>query len=317
MIKTQGAVVFAYHNVGVRCLQAVLNAGVDVKLVVTHADQAGEAIWFDSVAEVARLHGLPCITPVDAKNPDLLARCQALAPEFLFSFYYRHMLPASLLEVPRHGAFNMHGSLLPHYRGRAPVNWAVLHGEHQTGATLHAMTAKPDAGAIVDQCAVPILQNDRAREVFDKVSVAAEIVLARSLPALLAGTAVLKPPLLEQGSYFGGRCAEDGRIAWDASAAHIHNLVRAVAPPEYPGAFFETAQGQKVVIARTLRRSQEPCLSDKRACMALIPHDKGFYLHAADGELLQVLQASVDGQALHGGHFASKGELTPHVKSLR
>jgi methionyl-tRNA formyltransferase len=217
-----------------------------------------------------------------------------------------------LLNVARRGAFNMHGSLLPHYRGRAPVNWAVLHGEPQTGATLHVMAAKPDAGAIVDQCAVPILGDDRAREVFDKVCVAAEIVMARSLPSLLAGTAVLQPNRLEQGSYFGGRCAEDGRIAPDASAVRIHNLVRAVAPPEYPGAFFETARGQKVVIERTLRRVFEPVRST-RASLALMAHGGGFVLHTVHGEVLQVLEARVDGEPLAHQHLnaAPKSELVP------
>ncbi len=303
------AIVFAYHNVGVRCLRAVLDAGVHVKLVVTHLDQPGEAIWFESVAEVARLHGVPCVTPASAKSPELLARCQQLAPDFLFSFYYRTMLPAALLEVARCGAFNLHGSLLPHYRGRAPVNWAVLHGERQTGATLHAMTAKPDAGVIVDQCAVPILGNDRAREVFDKVCVAAEIVMARSLPLLLAGTAVLHANPIEQGSYFGGRCAEDGRIPPAASAAHIHNLVRAVAPPEYPGAFFVTAQGQRVVIERTLRPLTAPAQAP-RARFALMAHAHGLVLHAADGEELLVLQARINGELLQRQHLGPDAELT-------
>ena len=108
----------------------------------------------------------------------------------------------------------MHGSLLPKYRGRAPVNWAVLHGERETGATLHYMTGKPDAGDIVAQQAVPILPDDTAREVFDKVTVAAEIVLDRALPALIAGTAPRRPNRLAQGSYFGGRQPEDGAIDW-------------------------------------------------------------------------------------------------------
>ena len=76
---------------------------------------------------------------------------RALAPDFLFSFYYRQMLKPALLALPRRGALNMHGSLLPNYRGRAPVNWAVLHGERETGATLHYMVEKPDAGDIVAQ----------------------------------------------------------------------------------------------------------------------------------------------------------------------
>jgi len=146
------------------------------------------------------------------------------------------MLPPEVLALARKGAFNMHGSLLPKYRGRAPVNWAILKGESETGATLHEMVTKPDAGRIVDQERVPIGPDETAAEVFAKVSDAAETVLKRSLPYLLAGTASLKKQDLSKGSYFGGRRPEDGRIDWSKSALEIHNLVRAVAPP-YPGAF--------------------------------------------------------------------------------
>ena len=229
------AVVFAYHNVGVRCLRVLLAHGVDVALVVTHADSPSETIWFDSVGATARECGIDTIAPETPNTPDVLARIEALAPDFLFSFYYRSMLAAPLLAVARHGAFNMHGSLLPRYRGRAPVNWAVLNGEHETGATLHAMTAKPDDGDIVAQTRVPILPDDTAREVFDKVTVAAEITLDGVLAALVAGTAPRRAQDLASASYFGGRRPEDGIIDWQRDALSIHNLVRAVAPP-YPGA---------------------------------------------------------------------------------
>jgi len=187
------AIVFAYHEVGVRCLRVLLDAGVEVPLVVTHADAAGEAIWFSSVAGVAAAHGLRCVTPADPHLPELLAETAAAAPDFLFSFYYRRMLKAPLLTLPARGALNLHGSLLPRYRGRAPVNWAIVAGERETGATLHYMTGKPDAGDIVAQIAVPILPDDTAREVFDKVSVAAEIALDGVLPALLQGIAPRRP----------------------------------------------------------------------------------------------------------------------------
>ena len=165
----------------------------------------------------------------------MLARIAACRPDFLFSFYYRLMLKAPLLALAARGALNMHGSLLPRYRGRAPVNWAIIHGETQTGATLHYMTEKPDDGDIVAQTAVPILPDDTAKEVFDKVTVAAELTLHGALPALFAGTAPRRAQDRAQATYFGGRKPEDGVIDWSQPAVDIHNLVRAVAPP-YPGA---------------------------------------------------------------------------------
>jgi methionyl-tRNA formyltransferase len=162
----------------------------------------------------------------------------------MFSFYFRHMLPQAILDVAP--AYNMHGSLLPAYRGRAPTNWAVLHGAKETGATLHEMTVKPDAGAIVAQQAVPILPDDTAFEVFGKVTVAAELALYNVLPSLLAGTAPRIPNDLTQGGYFGGRKPEDGRIDWSKSAQDVYNLHRAVAPP-YPGAFTDVGPRRYVI----------------------------------------------------------------------
>jgi len=228
------AVVFGYHDVGVRCLRVLLDAGVAVPLVVTHRDAPDERIWFGSVAQLAQSRGIETLLSEDMNR--LRERIRVISPEFMFSFYYRRMLPPEVLALARKGAFNMHGSLLPKYRGRAPVNWAILMGESETGATLHEMVAKPDAGRIVDQERVPIGPDETAAEVLAKVSDAAETVLERSLPHLLAGTASLKKQDLSKGSYFGARRPEDGRIDWSRSALEIHNLVRAVAPP-YPGAF--------------------------------------------------------------------------------
>jgi methionyl-tRNA formyltransferase len=243
------AVVFAYHNVGVRCLKVLLAHGVEVPLVVTHEDSPQEEIWFDSVARTAADYDIPTIVPEDPNRPDIVARIAACRPDFLFSFYYRLMLQAPLLTVPPHDALNMHGSLLPKYRGRVPVNWAIIHGETETGATLHYMTEKPDNGDIVAQAAVPILPDDTAGEVFGKVTLAAEAMLHEALPALIAGTAPRRPQDPRLGSYFGGRRPEDGVIDWSKSAADIHNLVRAVAPP-YPGAR-TTLDGKSARILRT------------------------------------------------------------------
>src|SRR5574343_2097758 len=183
------AVVFAYHNVGVRCLSVLLAQGIEIKCVVTHLDNPSENIWFASVAQLAHEHGIPVVMPENANTPEFVSYLRNLKADFLFSFYYRSMLSNEVLSSVNRGAYNMHGSLLPKYRGRVPVNWAVLHGESVGGATLHRMVEKPDAGEIVAQQAIPILPNDTAFEVFQKTTVAAEMALHGVLPALLAGTA--------------------------------------------------------------------------------------------------------------------------------
>ena len=292
------AVVFAYHNVGVRCLSVLLAQGVRVLLVVTHEDKPDETIWFDSVWKLARAHALPVISPQDPNTADMLARLKALGPDFLFSFYYRHMLGAALLAVPGHGAYNMHGSLLPRYRGRVPVNWAVIMGERETGATLHQMVAKPDAGGIVGQQAVPIGPDETALQVFNKVSDAAGQLLERVLPALMDGTAPIIPQDLGKGSYFGGRRPEDGRIGWSKSALEVHNLVRGVAPP-YPGAF--TQLGDKPL--RVLRA--RPTTADKAANTrpAIRAAGKRCIATCGDGSELELLEMELNGKPFTSADF--------------
>jgi methionyl-tRNA formyltransferase len=295
------AVVFAYHNVGVRCLRVLLAHGVEVPLVVTHDDSAGETIWFDSVAATAAECGVSAAAPRDPNATDFVRRISSLAPDFLFSFYYRRMLKPALLRIPSRGALNMHGSLLPRYRGRAPVNWAVLFGERETGATLHYMIEKPDAGDIVGQTAVPILPDDTAREVFDKVTVAAEMTLDRALPALLDGTAPRIAQDLARGSYYGSRTPEDGAIDWSRDATAIHNLVRAVAPP-YPGAF-TTVGGRKARVLRT--RIAKPATPTTPA-PALEAREGGLLAHCGGGGTLEILALEIEGALLAPAEFAAK-----------
>ena len=287
------AVVFAYHDVGVRCLAVLLAHGVEVRHVYTHADDPNENIWFASVAELARLHGIPVTVVSNAQQPGLLEAVATLQPDFLFSFYYRFMLTPAILACSRQGAFNLHGSLLPKYRGRVPVNWAIIHGERETGATLHEMVAKPDAGRLVDQQAIPILPNDTALDVFRKVTVAAETVLDRSLPQLIAGTATLTPQDLTAGSYFGGRKPEDGRVNWAWGAAQVHNLIRAVAPP-YPGAFCKINGKRLELLGSFFTGRRDP----QSGSATLYAANETLHLRCADGGLLRLQAASFNGQPL-------------------
>jgi len=240
------AVVFAYHSMGVRALSVLLALGVEVPLVLSHEDDPEENPWFDSVRALCDQAGIRCITPQDPNDPHWAEEVQSCAPVWIFSFYYRRMLGSDLLAIPPRGAFNLHGSLLPRYRGRVPVNWALLHGERETGMSLHRMVEKPDAGALVDQERVCVLPNDTAHAVFQKLVCAGESLLLRTLPLLLAGEHRETPLDLAAGSYFGGRRPEDGRIDWSRSAWEVHNLIRAVAPP-YPGAFTDIG-GQRLMV---------------------------------------------------------------------
>ena len=289
------AVVFAYSEVGVRCVQELLAQGIEIPLLFTHPDDPGETRWFGSVRTLAEAHRLRVEMPATPNTPEWLAEGRAADPDFLFSFYYRYMLDRAWLELPRRGALNMHGSLLPKYRGRAPVHWAILNGESATGASLHYMVEKPDAGALVDQQSVPILENDTALDVSFKVAEAAEQVLRRILPRLIAGTAPAHALDLKKGSYFGRRRPEDGRIDWRGTARTVHDLVRAVAPP-FPGAFTEV-NGCRLAVLET-RVDAEPA-----RYLTLAP-----CLYAADGEWYA---DCVDGRRLRIVRLAMNGEPVP------
>jgi methionyl-tRNA formyltransferase len=297
---SDSAVVFAYHNVGVRCLSVLLARGVNVPLVVTHRDNPNEHIWFESVAKLADLHDIPVITPDNPNQPDVVEKIRALQPDFFFSFYYREMLKRELLAIPQRGALNMHGSLLPLYRGRVPVNWAIIKGETETGSTLHYMTEKPDNGDIVAQQAVPILPDDTALDVFKKVTVAAEMALHDCLPDLLAGRAKAVKQDLSRGAYFGGRRAEDGVIDWTASAAEIHNLVRAVAPP-YPGAMTRLLmQPMRILQTRVAQQDAPP-----EAKPAFYVREGRAYATCGRG-LLRVVRFELDGREMSAQEFAAQ-----------
>jgi methionyl-tRNA formyltransferase len=280
------AAIFGYGEIGVRCTRVLLEQGVNVQLVVTHADDPQETRWYPSLAQFANQSALDVVAPAQP-DLELLFRLNALAPDFIFSFYYRQLLPDAFLATARRGALNMHGSLLPRFRGRAPVNWAVLRGATETGGTLHYMVARADAGDIVDQLAVPIRENDTAYEVFVRVANAAEAILKRSLPLLVAGTAPRTAQDLSKGEYCGRRRPEDGRIEWSRTAREIHNLVRAVAPP-FPGAF-ANFDGERWTVTRT--RVLPPRI-DHCEPLTLHADDTHCVITCADGERLALLQAS-------------------------
>jgi methionyl-tRNA formyltransferase len=287
-------VVFAYSEVGVRCVQELLAQGVEIPLLFTHADDPRENQWFGSVQQLAEAHGLRVETPDDPNTPEWMAAGAAANPDFVFSFYYRHLLGKAWLAVARRGALNMHGSLLPKYRGRAPVHWAILNGETVTGASLHYMVEKPDAGALVDQQSVPILENDTALEVSLKVAGAAELVLRRSLPALAAGRAEATPLDLGAGSYFGRRGPEDGRIDWRCAARTVHDLVRAVAPP-FPGAFTEV-NGCRLALIETRVDAQPAKFASRAPCLYAAGGE--WFADCVDGQRLRIVRLALDGKLL-------------------
>ncbi|MBP8303093.1 MAG: bifunctional UDP-4-amino-4-deoxy-L-arabinose formyltransferase/UDP-glucuronic acid oxidase ArnA [Phycisphaerae bacterium] len=230
------AVVLAYHDIGCVGIEALLRNGIEIAAVFTHVDDPQENLWFHSVAELAASRGLPVFAPEDINHPLWVRRIKEMSPDVLFSFYYRSMVKPAILDIPPAGCFNLHGSLLPKYRGRCPVNWVLVNGETETGVTLHHMTAAPDAGDIVSQKRVAISEVDTARSLHEKLARASGEMLDEILPRIQKGPAPRTPQDAAEATYFGGRRPADGEIQWTQRPHEIRNLVRAVTRP-YPGAF--------------------------------------------------------------------------------
>lgn len=240
------AVVLAYNNIGCVGIKALLNAGYEIAAVFTHKDDPNENTWFDSVAELASVKGLPVFAPEDINHPIWVERIKAMKPDVIFSFYYRNMVKKDILDIPANGCINLHGSLLPKYRGRAPLNWAVVNGETETGVTLHYMTEKPDAGDIIGQARFEIKDSDNAHDVHIKAANAAGFLLEEFLPEIASGKAPRIVQNEAEATYYHGRKPEDGLVNWTKPAVEVRNLVRAVTKP-YPGAFSYLA-GKKYIL---------------------------------------------------------------------
>jgi len=242
-------VLLAYHEIGCVGLEFLKQAGAEIRAVFTHEDDPGENVWYGSVAQRAKDYGLAVYTPDQINDPEWVEVIRACEPEILFSFYYRKLVSAKILVIPPRGCYNLHGSLLPRFRGRSPTNWAILLGEKKTGVTLHEMVVKADAGVIIGRQEVDIEEDDDARTVLMKQAEATRALLSEVYPLLVEGRATRTVQDDSLATKFGGRRPEDGIISWNQSAESVHNLVRAVAYP-WPGAF-TTLRGQKCIIRRT------------------------------------------------------------------
>lgn len=243
---TQQTIVFAYHDIGCAGIEALLAAGYRIDAVFTHADDPQENRFYGSVAQLCARHGIAVHAPEDVNHPLWIARIRELQPQFIFSFYYRHMLSEELLACASRGAYNLHGSLLPRYRGRAPANWVLVNGETETGVTLHRMVKRPDAGAIAAQQRVAIAADDTALILHGKLREASRELLADALPKLARGELQEVAQDESRASYFGRRTPADGAIDWQRPARELHNLVRAVTQP-YPGAFAPVGERKLIV----------------------------------------------------------------------
>lgn len=300
-------VVFAYHDFGCAGIRALRAAGFDIAAVFTHQDNPNENVFFESVARLCASLDIPTFVPNSVNHPLWLQHIAAIKPEFIFSFYYRELLPASILSLASKGAFNLHGSMLPRYRGRSPLNWALLNGETESGVTLHYMVERADAGDIVGQRAVTIADDDYAPDVHAKQVKAAEALMADVFPRIANGTAPRTPQNIAEGEYCGRRRPEDGQIDWNKPAAAVRNLVRAVTQP-FPGAFSYTGN-RKIIVWRAdtdaSAHGQKP-----GTVLAVEP----LTIACAEGALIVRIGQVEDGICLSGAQLARDLNLVEGIR---
>jgi UDP-4-amino-4-deoxy-L-arabinose formyltransferase/UDP-glucuronic acid dehydrogenase (UDP-4-keto-hexauronic acid decarboxylating) len=304
-------VLFAYHTIGARALEALVARGEEVAAVVTHADDPGEGSWFESVAEVARIHGIPSFAPASPNLRAIVETVRGLAPDLILSVWYRRLLGTELLALPRVAALNLHGSLLPAYRGRAPLNWVLVNGERRTGVTLHHMTAAADAGDIVAQRTIDIEPDETAIALYERMTKIGVELLVDTYPAVLAGTAPRAPQDGRRATTMPRRRPEDGRIDWAWPAARIFNIIRAVAEP-YPGAFVGDGPSRLHLWAATLPderfRGAEP-----GTVVAIVPA-RGVAVATGAGVLVITRVQGAGGNAEPAGRWAARRGLRPGAR---
>ncbi|WP_220719378.1 bifunctional UDP-4-amino-4-deoxy-L-arabinose formyltransferase/UDP-glucuronic acid oxidase ArnA [Agarivorans litoreus] len=301
------AVVFAYHNIGCAGIKSLLDAGVEIAAVFTHLDDGNENVFFESVAKLAARNGIPVFAPEDVNHPLWIEKIKAMQPEVFFSFYYRSMISQAVLELAPKGGFNLHGSLLPRYRGRAPVNWALLNGETETGVTLHAMTSKADAGDIVAQEKLSINADDTAATLHSRLTELSSQLLATTLPQLIAGTHSLSAQDESQATVFGRRTPADGEIKWADNAQTIFNLCRAVTEP-FPGAF--TFLGERKVIFWSTSASEQEFDATPGTIVATAP----LTIACTQGSLIVNAGQTENGLYLNGEQLAAEMHLVAGMR---
>jgi methionyl-tRNA formyltransferase len=232
-------------------LQGLIDAGCALVGVYTQPDRPkgrGKQMAAPPVKELARQHGIPVYQPQKLRQPEVVAELEALAPDLIVVVAYGQILPKSVLDIPTHGCINVHASLLPKYRGAAPINKAIIDGATETGITTMYMDVGLDTGDMLVKMTLPIGAEETAGELHDRLAVLGRETMEETLRQLCAGTLQREVQDDTRSTYAPMMKKEDGRIDWSRSALDVHNLVRGLDP--WPGAY-TSLDGELLKLART------------------------------------------------------------------
>ena len=236
-------------DIAAACLEALYAAGHEICAVYTRRDKPvgrKQVLTAPPVKTVALAHGTPVFQPRTLRDGGEDENIRALAPELIVVVAYGCILPASVLQIPKHGCINLHVSLLPKYRGSAPVQWAVLNGDAETGVSIMQMDAGLDTGDVLACEKVAIGPEETSGELFDRVTAVGARLLCETLPGIEAGALTPAPQDHAAATAAPMLTKEMAEFRWTDTAAHIHNWVRGMNP--WPAAWFVTSGGRKVKV---------------------------------------------------------------------
>jgi methionyl-tRNA formyltransferase len=300
----------AVHE-AVPALGALLDGGADIAEVVTlPPERAASTSGFVDLEPLARAHGIPVRRCADINSAESVRHTRQLRPDLMVVTGWTRLLSAELLGVPPCGVVGFHASLLPRYRGRAPVNWAILRGETVTGNTMMYLDAGTDTGDIIDQQAVPITPDDTCATVYAKVGEAGAEMLRRHLPSLLDGSAPRRPQGPGCGPPLPKRTPAMGVTDWNRPARAVHDWIRALTWP-YPGAF--TFWGERKVMlwaaAPDASASREAAPGEVLGC-----GEAGVRVATADGAILLTSASDAGQPPAAAGAWAGRGGPRPGAR---
>lgn len=274
-------------------LERLIADGHDIAAVYTQPDKPknrGMKLTPSPVKEVALAHQIPVVQPQKIREEGVLETLAAYQPELIVVVAYGKLLPKALIDLPPKGCINVHSSLLPKYRGAAPINWAVINGEAETGVTIMDIAEALDAGDIISQAATPIDPNESVETLHDRLAVMGAELLSRTVVSIADGTARRIPQEDSQSTYAPMLSRELSPIDWSRSAREIHNQIRGLTP--WPATTMELSGSTFKVYA-----AEETGETTGKPAGTLVGTDKrGICMACGDGKVLRVLELQAPGK---------------------
>lgn len=274
-------------------LKQLIQDGHEIAGVYTQPDKPknrGMKLTPPPVKVVAQAHNLPVFQPKTLRDEDVQRELADLAPELVVVAAYGKLLPKAVLELPALGCINVHSSLLPKYRGAAPINWAILNGEQETGVTIMHMAEALDAGDIILQAATPIDQNESVEQLHDRLAEMGAELLSKAVTALTEGTAPRIPQDESQYTYAPMLSRELSPIDWSRSALEIHNQIRGLVP--WPATTMEL-KGTKFKVFASLLTGETV---EQPGGTVLGADKKGIRMVCGDGGVLCITEVQAPGK---------------------